>query len=141
VSLYIELDGRLVMTYAAFLDLLSAWLGLISALLFSLGVLQLKDQSLQNIASLAYDSGEQVAVELAQQKVDFQFGASFLALSFLSQIGPKLFPSLQNINAFSSFWVGSAVSLGASIFLVGFSFPVLRRKRKLAEEKVRRFNK
>ena len=115
-------------------------MGLGSALFFSIGVLRLKDESIKIISSSFYSAGEQVAVELTQQKVDFQFGAALLFFSFLAQLATKLFPILQSTILIETFWLGVGLNLfGAAVSMGGFALLGIQ-KRKKAEAKARAFN-
>ena len=115
-------------------------MGLGSALFFSIGVLRLKDESIKIISSSFYSAGEQVAVELTQQKVDFQFGAALLFFSFLAQLATKLFPILQSTILIETFWLGVGLNLfGAAVSMGGFALLGIQ-KRKKAEAKACAFN-
>lgn len=128
------------MTWALFLDLLGAWFGLASAGLFSLGVLQLSDRALQIISSSFWSSGEEMAVELAQQKADFRYGAFFLLLSFVVQLVSKIFRPLQNISVFEYFWNGVAASFGITAVLFFITAALLIKRRKIVTAKTRAYN-
>jgi len=129
------------MSFALFLDLLASWWGLASVIFFSIGVLRLTDESVKMIASSFYDSGEQVAVELAQQKVDFQFGAALLFVSFLAQLTTKLFPILQSTILIGQFWLAVGLSFLLAAASMGACALHAARLRKKAEAKARAFNK
>jgi hypothetical protein len=62
--------------------------GLFSAV----GVLHVKDTTLQTIATSMWGEGLTIATELAQQKSDFILGALLLFFSFLVQVVSKLVP-------------------------------------------------
>ncbi|MCK6407107.1 MAG: hypothetical protein L6Q60_13990 [Rhodocyclaceae bacterium] len=62
------------MNLATTLDLAAAFLGLASGVFFFVGVLHVKDATLQTIATSMWGKGETIATELAQQKTDFIFG-------------------------------------------------------------------
>lgn len=128
------------MTYAFFLDLLATCWGLGSALFFSIGVLRLKDESVKAMASSFYNSGEQVAVELAQQKVDFKFGAIFLFSAFFLQLVVKLFPALQMQTVIEHFWLAALIELVIAVATFIFCVWLVIRKREAAELKARAFN-
>lgn len=85
------------MTVALFLDLLALIIGLASGIAFSIGVIRIKDTSLEVIAVSFYDSGAAVAKELTQQKTDFIFGSALLFFSFVVQFISKAFPCLEQI--------------------------------------------
>ena len=85
------------MTLGLFLDLFALVIGLGSGVAFSIGVLRIKDASLDVIAVAFYDSGVAVAKELAQQKTDFIFGSVLLFLSFALQFSSKALSGLDEI--------------------------------------------
>jgi hypothetical protein len=85
------------MTVALFLDLFALILGLASGIAFSVGVIRIKDESLDVIAVSHYDSGAAVAKELVQQKTDFIFGSFLLFSSFLLQFTSRAIPSFGDV--------------------------------------------
>lgn len=129
------------MTYFQFLDFISVFWGLASAIFFSIGVLKLTDKSIKIISSSAWESGEQVAAELAQQKVDFQFGAFFLFISFLSQFILKIFSESLEQYTFDTFLCGMVFSIIISFIPIIISVPIRIYRRKDAEKKAREYNK
>ena len=129
------------MSYALFLDLLASWWGLCSAVFFSVGVLRLTDESVKIMASSFFNGGEQLAVELMQQKVDFQFGAAFLFLSFFVQLVTKLLPNLQFNSPNEQYWIALAVGLALAAVPIVVCIPLIARKRKAAEAIARAYNK
>lgn len=93
------------------------------------------------MASSFYDGGEQLAVELMQQKVDFQFGAAFLFLSFFVQLVTKLLPNLQFNIPNEQYWLALAVGLALAAVPIVVCIPLIARKRKAAEAIARAYNK
>jgi len=85
------------MTLGLFLDLFALVIGLASGVAFSMGVVRIKDSSLDVIAISFYDSGAAVAKELAQQKTDFIFGSALLFFSFTLQFSSKAISDLDSI--------------------------------------------
>ncbi|MBT3067872.1 hypothetical protein [Rhodoferax sp. U11-2br] len=81
------------MNLATVIELSSAALGLFSGVFFCVGVLHIKDSTIEVIATSHFGSGHAVAKELAQQKAEFIFGAAFLFLSFFVQVVGKCLPS------------------------------------------------
>lgn len=80
------------MNFATVIDIAAPTLGLFSGAFFCVGVLHVKDSTIETIATAFYDSGLTVARELVQQKTEFIFGAAFLFLSFLVQMVGKFLP-------------------------------------------------
>jgi len=128
------------MPYTYFLDLLSCFWGLASAIHFSVGVLRIKEESISTIATSFYGSGEQMAVELAQQRIDFQFGALLLFMTFFSQLIAKLTPQLQLIEIDAGFWAVNALALMIAVTPVVICIPLNIRKRRAAEARIRALN-
>ena len=62
-----------------------------------MGVLRIKDASLDVIAVAFYDSGAAIAKELAQQKTDFIFGSVLLLFSFALQFSSKAVTGLDEV--------------------------------------------
>lgn len=101
------------MTLATVIELSAAALGLFSGVFFCVGVLHVKDSTLEIIATSFYDSGFTLAKELVQQKSEFIFGASLLFLSFLVQVvGKFLPPDAASTVAASSLLYGAALGFG-----------------------------
>jgi hypothetical protein len=87
---------------------------------FCLGVLKIEDGTLETIATSMWGKGLTISKELALQKVDFQFGASFLILSFLVQlVGKCLPPEVAPLLVTSSIPYGVALGLGMPLVTVG----------------------
>ena len=107
------------MNLATVIELSAAALGLFSGVFFCVGVLHVKDSTLETIATSLWGKGEAVAKELALQRVDFIFGAVLLFLSFLVQGTAKLLPSAVALSVVTtSAWNGAAVALaGPLVFL------------------------
>ena len=105
------------MSISTIIDISGATLGLISALFFSIGVLRLKNTTVEIIATSFYGSGYEIAKELMQQKSEFIFGALFLVLSFSFQ----LFAKFVSPTVFLSFATNSTI-WGAC---VGVTLPLL----------------
>jgi hypothetical protein len=78
------------MNLSAIIELSAAAFGLYSGVFFCVGVLHVKDSTLEIIAVSVWEKGITIATELAQQRSDFIFGAALLFLSFLLQIVVKL---------------------------------------------------
>ena len=104
------------MNLATVIDLVASALGLFAGAFFCVGVLHVKDSTLETIATSMWGKGEAIAKELALQRVDFIFGAVLLVLSFLVQGGGKLLPSSVALSAVTtSTWSGVAVAVGVPL--------------------------
>lgn len=102
------------MNLATVIELSAAALGLFSGVFFCVGVLHIKDSTIEVIATSFYGSGHAVAKELAQQKAEFIFGATFLFLSFFVQVvGKSLPPDVALSVVTTSTLSGVGVGLGA----------------------------
>ena len=82
------------MNLATALDIIASCLGLFSALFFSIGILHLKPERADDIATKMWGSGLAISEEMLSQKSDFIVGAFLLLLSFLVQFFIKAFPDL-----------------------------------------------
>lgn len=101
------------MNLAAVIELSASMLGLYSGVFFCAGVLDVKNSTIEIIATSFYGSGFTLAKELVQQKSDFIFGAGFLFLSFLAQVvGKLLSPEVGATVVASSQWFGVAIGFG-----------------------------
>lgn len=108
------------MNLATVIELSAATLGLFSSVFFCVGVLHVKDSTLETIATSMWGKGEAIAKELALQRVDFIFGAGLLFLSFLVQGAAKFLPP--NVALFvvaTSAWSGAGVALIGPLVLLG----------------------
>jgi hypothetical protein len=85
------------MTLGLFIDLFALVVGLASGVAFSMGVIRIKEASLDIIAVSFYHSGSAVAKELVQQKTDFIFGSALLFFSFAIQFASRAIPGLEQI--------------------------------------------
>lgn len=105
------------MTLATIIELSASTLGLFSGVFFCVGVLHIKDSTIEIIATSFYDSGIAVAKELVQQKTEFIFGAVLLFLSFLAQVVGKFLPPT----------VGSTVLVSEPLYggALGFGGPAI----------------
>ncbi|PTR16083.1 hypothetical protein C8R31_10297 [Nitrosospira sp. Nsp2] len=120
------------MTLGLFLDLFALVVGLGSGVAFSMGVLRIKDASLDVIAVAFYDSGAAVAKELAQQKTDFVFGSVLLFFSFALQFSSKAITGLDEVVLPFARMYGVSLSLvlaSALLFLCYLLWCDLSRKR------------
>lgn len=94
-------------------ELAAAAFGLFSGVFFCVGVLHVKDATLEKIAVSMWGKGQTIAVELAQQKSEFIVGAMFLFTSFFLQIGTKLIPSeWANMSVAGSISDGVLIGIG-----------------------------
>ena len=80
------------MSLSSIIDLSGATLGLFSGVFFCIGMLHIKNSTIENIATSFYGSGFTLANELVQQKSEFIFGAILLFLSFFVQVIGKFIP-------------------------------------------------
>jgi hypothetical protein len=107
------------MNLATVIDLSAAAFGLFSGVFFCIGVLHVKDSTLETIAISMWGKGETIARELALQKVDFIFGASLLFLSFLFQVFVKFLPlDLALSVVATSTLCGGVAGLGGPVILL-----------------------
>ena len=127
------------MSIALFLDLTGLFFGLASGFSFSYGVLALKKESLQIIASSFYGGGQQQAAELGQQKADFGYGAGFLIISFFLQLLAKLDPLLPQVR-WPNYWFGLIVSIAIVALAVIACLPFWRRARSMASDAAAQMN-
>lgn len=128
------------MSYSVALELIAICWGLGSAVFFSVGVLTIRKDSLKIISSSAWRSGEQIAVELAQQKVDFLFGATLLFLSFLLQLVVKLW-ALPVLGAFTQdYWLGAVLCVAGAFLTILCCIPFQLKRRRIAGNQAREFN-
>jgi len=101
------------MNFATALDLAASFFGLASGLFFAVGVLHVKDTTLQTIATSMWGKGLTIATELAQQKSDFIFGALLLIFSFFVQVVAKFLPrEIASLAVAPSKLSGVALSFG-----------------------------
>lgn len=114
------------------IDISAATFGLFSGLFFCVGVLHVKQATLETIATSFYGAGFTLARELVQQKSEFIFGASLLFLSFLVQVGGKfLSANVAHISATSSSLYGAALGLGVptiTLLLIYIPYRLHRKK-------------
>jgi hypothetical protein len=101
-------------------------------LFFAVGVLHVKDTTLQTIATSMWGKGLTVATELAQQKSDFILGALLLFFSFLVQVVSKLVPQeIASLAVAPSQLSGVVLSFGVpTIVLRAFYIPWHLHRRK-----------
>jgi len=119
------------MSFATALDLAAAFIGLASGMFFCVGVLHVKDSTLEIIATSMWGKGVTIATELAQQKSDFIFGAALLFLSFLVQVVSRLLaPETAAILVASSQLSGVALSLGVPTAVLCVFYIPWRQHRK-----------
>jgi len=110
------------MNLATLLDLLSLLLGLFSGAFFCIGVLHLKQDSVEAIAFSMWQKGITIASELVAQKYDFVAGAILLFAAFAFQFPAKVWSAY-----FSSIEVAS-ISCGVALALsVALLFAVVLR--------------
>lgn len=105
------------MSLAALLEMLSALLGLFSAAFFCIGVLHLKQSSVEAIAFSMWQKGITIATELVAQKNDFVAGTVLLFIAFALQFPLKVWPDYFSFVVVSTPLSGVLVSLSVSIFL------------------------
>jgi hypothetical protein len=120
------------MNLATVIELSAAALGLYSGVFFCVGVLHVKDSTLETIATSMWGKGITIATELARQKSEFIFGASLLFLSFLVQVAGKfLSPEVAATVVASSPLRGAALGFaGPTIVLLLFYIPFRRHRTK-----------
>lgn len=127
------------MSIALFLDLTGLFFGLASGFSFSYGVLAMKKESLQIIASSFYDGGQQQAAELGQQKADFGYGAAFLCISFFLQLLAKLDLVLPQVR-WTNYWLGLAASVALVALVVMACIPSWKKARSTAIDAAEKMN-
>ncbi|WP_157256630.1 hypothetical protein [Methyloversatilis discipulorum] len=127
------------MNVAVAIELFAASLGLFSSAFFCVGVLHLKDSTLESIATRMWGKGELIAVELAQQKSDFVFGALLLFSAFTAQFVARLGPpEMSSHRVADSVVVGALGAFGlAGLFVLLLYFPY-RRHRRIAVDRLNR---
>ena len=107
------------MNLATVIELSAAALGLFSGVFFCVGVLHVKDAALETIATSMSGKGEVIAKELALQRVDFNFGAVLLFLSFLLQGAAKCLPSSVALSVVTTSTLdGIAFGVGGPVVLL-----------------------
>jgi uncharacterized membrane protein (DUF485 family) len=112
------------MSLSTIIDISGATLGLISALFFSIGVLRLKNTTVEIIATSFYGSGYEMAKELMQQKSEFIFGALFLVLSFSFQLFAKFVsPAVYLSFAPNSTVCGAGIGVALPLLLLVMVYP------------------
>ena len=123
------------MNVAVAIELFAASLGLFSSAFFCVGVLHLKDATLESIATSMWGKGELIAVELAQQKSDFVFGALLLFLAFTAQFVTRLGSSaMLSRSVADSVTAGALGAFGlAGVFVLLLYFPYCRHRRAAVE--------
>ena len=80
------------MSLATIIELAALLLGLFSALFFCIGILHLKPDRVEEIATRMWGKGVAIAEEMITQKSDFIAGAFLLVLSFFMQFIVKAIP-------------------------------------------------
>lgn len=122
------------MNLSTLLDLWGLVLGLFSAWMFCFSAITVKKESLSIIAFSQWEKGSENAKGLAEQKVDFIFGAILLALSFILQIPGKIWPGCSSIVAASSPQYGAALGFAApAVVLLLLYIPWHRYRRQAAK--------
>lgn len=125
------------MNLATVIELSAATLGLFSGVFFCVGVLHVKDSTLETIATSMWGKGDAIAKELALQRVDFIFGASLLFLSFLVQVVGKCLPSDVALSVVATSTLGGvAVGAGVSTALLSILWPQWRASRAQAARRL-----
>jgi hypothetical protein len=104
------------MSLATLLDLLSSLLGLFSGAFFCIGVLHLKQASVEAIAFSMWEKGITIASELVAQKFDFIAGAILLFSAFAFQFPVKVWPEYFSSIEVSSISCGVALALSVAVF-------------------------
>ncbi len=120
------------MNLATVIDISAAVLGLFSGVFFCVGVLYVKDSTLETIATSMWGKGVIIATELAQQKSEFIFGAALLFLSFFVQVvGKFLSPEIGSTAVASSQLIGAALGFcGPTMVLLLIYIPFRRYRTK-----------
>ena len=103
------------MNLATILDLSASCLGLFSALFFCVGVLHLKPERADEIATKMWGKGFAISEEMLSQKSDFIVGAFLLLLSFMVQFVVKAFPDLFSRSVAQDQLNGVAISVAGAI--------------------------
>lgn len=118
------------MNLATVIDLSASTFGLFSGVFFCVGVLHVKDSTLETIATSMWGEGITIATELAQQKSEFIFGAALLFLSFLVQVAGKfLSPEVAATVVASSPLFGAALGFGGPTIVLSLVYIPYRRHR------------
>ncbi len=78
------------MLLAAFLNIIGASLGFLSAMFFAIGALGMHPQKIMQISSSYWDANQHWGDSIAEQRADYIAGALLLLLSFSSQLAANL---------------------------------------------------
>lgn len=118
------------MSLGAVLDLAATCIGLFSALFFCIGILHLKSDRAEVIATKMWGKGLVIAEEMLLQKSDFIVGAFLLLLSFLVQFIVKAFPShfSQSVVQVQLHGVGISVAITLALVVVARTLNLLLGK-------------
>jgi hypothetical protein len=73
------------------LQIVAATSGLIAGVFFCVGAVQVKQKTLECLAITFWGPGRIVATQLAEQKVDYCFGAGWFIFSFVAQLTSIVF--------------------------------------------------
>lgn len=118
------------MNLSDIIELSSSALGLFSSAFFCVGVLHIKDSTIDVIATSFYYSGMALAEELVKQKSEFIFGATLLFLSFMVQVAAKFLPQeLASTVVVSSQLYGAALGFGGPTIVLMLIYIPYRRHR------------
>ena len=124
------------MSLSLFLDVAAALSGLYSGIFFCVGTLHVKNSALESLAVTYWTKGAIMATQLAEQKVDFLFGAGWLIASFFLQLLAEVWPSVDLIIVASSLHIGLALSLSLPTVIVFLTYFSWRRLRKRGADRI-----
>ncbi len=131
------------MLLPAFLNILAACLGFITALFFAVGAIGMHPRNISKISTSYWDANQHWADSIADQRAEYIAGALLLVLSFSLQLAANLVPSdaapslLQPLGcAISEIVVVTTVLLVCSVLLRGAIAKTTKQKvRQLQAEK------
>ncbi|HET8801759.1 MAG TPA: hypothetical protein VFN01_11310 [Marinobacter sp.] len=103
------------MSWSGAFVIFSGLLGVAGTILFCVGIVEVRRKDLVWLGTRAYGAGEQVALGMKSQQVDFIFGLILIALAFIVQVAGA-FGAGDGIQNALSIACGLAVIL--SIFLL-----------------------
>lgn len=122
------------MSWSDALVIFSGLLGVAGTILFCVGVVEVRRKDLIWLGTRAYGAGEQVALGMKSQQIDFVFGLFLIALAFIVQAVGAVGVGSGGMNALST---ECGLALVLSVFLLFIALYIglwrLVRKRKVED--------
>jgi len=107
------------------LNLISATLGFLGAILLVKGILKLTPEIIAVQVQTYWDFNGPQMESIAEQKADVVCGAILVAIAFLLQIATLIFIR-KDVEIFESYWGGIFLSLGVASLIIAMMFFLCR---------------